>query len=379
MLNQSSNNAVGYSLSRQEASLSQFSREFKTEYQPLISLSEQHFIGFEAILTWQQQRRELYSNAAIEMIEETGLSVAMRSWLLRTVIRQLYFWNKQFLSAAELTVSLQLSEKQWLAPCLPATLQTISQDFRWCIRGLVIEIGHGVLNRNVQWSARLIARLQDMGIQVQVCSFVPTHSALATLDYFKIKTVKIDQAFIHNLTLSWGAQRCFDSVLQKLRDQAVQVTVPYIESPEQVHLLTRLNCQNWRAVCATPISPREATLLIHADSKLAQSSVMTYLSAMNRLSQFVQQYLGLAVVGRYWKNTCPSSDWLSSNGVTWRQPGGLHAAGDFCLSSGQIRDIEQWVQHFMTRCSRIIRDLPDLLHASGLTLAEAELLRLQEP
>ena len=361
-----------------ETNLSQFNREFKAEYQPLISLSGQHFVGFEALLSWQQQRRELYSSAAIEMVDQTGLSLAMRSWLLRTVVRQLYFWNKQFLTAAQLTVSLQLSEKQWTAPGLPETLQAISKDFRWRIQGLVLELDHTVLNRNVHWSTELIQRLQSMGVQVQVGNFLPTHSALAAIRHFKITAVKIDQNFLRNLAASQAAQQCFSSVLEKFNQMNVEVSVPCIESPEQVRLLTQLNCKSWRAVCATPISPREATLLIHADSKLAQANVTTYLSAMNRLSRFVQQYLGLTVVSRYWQTTCPGSDWLSTNTVSWRQAGEFYADDDFCLSSGQIQDIELWVQHFMANCSRIIRDLPDLIHVSGLTLAETQLLRLQE-
>ncbi|MEO1593296.1 MAG: EAL domain-containing protein, partial [Cyanobacteria bacterium J06632_22] len=286
---------------------------------------------------------------------------------------------KQFLTAAQLTISLQLSEKQWVAPGLPETLQAISKDFRWRIQGLVLEIDHTVLNRHVHWSTQLIQRLQGMGIRVQICNFIPTHSALAAIKYFQIKAVKIDQNFLRNLAASQAAQVCFRSVLDKFQQMKVDVSVPCIESPEQVRLLTQLNCKSWRAVCATPISPREATLLIHADSKLAQANVTTYLSAMNRLSQFVQQYLGLTVVSRYWQTTCPGSEWLSSEAVSWQKSGQFHTQGDFCLSSGQIQDIELWVNRFMANCSRIIRDLPDLIHASGLTLAETQLLRLQEP
>lgn len=361
-----------------EASLRQFDREFKAEYQPLMSLERQSFVGFEARLAWQQQRQALYSLAALQMVDETGLSLTMRDWLLRTVIGQLYFWKKQFPTPASWVVSLQLSQKQWLTPGLLKTLQVISEDFSWHIQGLILEVDYAVLNQSVQWSAQLVQQLQHRGIGVQVCNFVPTHSALATLMHYSIQSVKVDPEFIRNLVTSSAARICFEGILTKSCQQQISITLPRIESPEQLSLLTQLRGQNWRTVCAAPIGPKEATLLVHADSKLARSHVTTYLAAMNRLSQFVQKYLGLTVVCQYWHKTCPTREWLMADALTWQQSGQFHSADDFYLSAGQIQDLELWVHNFFNRCRRILRNLPALIDASSdLTVTAAQLLRLQ--
>lgn len=365
-----------------EASFAHLNREFKVEYQPVMSLSGKQIVGFEMLLGWQEQRGEIYSSEGLSMLDDTGLGLSLRSWLLRTVINQLYFWNRQFLSAASLSVNVQLTKKQWLAPGLVETLQSMSQEFQWQLRGLTLEIPYTLLVQCAEPSAKLITDLQKLGITVQISQVMPTHSVLVALQYFGIPVIKVDQAFMRNLVISHGTLECFKNVLQKLQAADITIIVPGIETPEQVDLLMQLSDSqylrggDWNVVCAMPMSPRETTLLINTDSRLAQSSITTYLSAMNRLSQFVQGLLGAVMVERYWLSTQPRADWLSANNVIWQSSGFLYSSNEFSLSQQQIQDLESWVKQFMLCSSHIIRDLPKLLRYSGLTVAEAQLLRL---
>ncbi len=84
------------------------------------------------------------------------------------------------------------------------------------------------------------------------------------------------------------------------------------------------------------------------------------LAAMNELSKFTTQYLGATVVTNYWKTTRPTIDWLNQFEV--ERSAQLNASNQIPptteLTSEQQQWIQDWVDAFIQRCARVIRDFP---------------------
>src|SRR5882724_7662455 len=93
--------------------------EFSNYYQPIVSLESGEIVGFEALLRWQHPSRGLLGpEEFIAVSEETGLIRELGWWNLREACRQISEWKAQPDADPELTISVNLSPKQFLQPNL---------------------------------------------------------------------------------------------------------------------------------------------------------------------------------------------------------------------------------------------------------------------
>ncbi|HEY9909058.1 MAG TPA: PAS domain S-box protein, partial [Thermosynechococcaceae cyanobacterium] len=89
-------------------------QELRVYYQPIVSLTTGRIVGFEALVRWLHPEQGLVSPAQfIPIAEETGLIVSIGQWVLAESCRQLRQWQTQFPTASTLTISVNLSSKQF--------------------------------------------------------------------------------------------------------------------------------------------------------------------------------------------------------------------------------------------------------------------------
>jgi EAL domain-containing protein (putative c-di-GMP-specific phosphodiesterase class I) len=100
-------------------------REFRVHYQPILSLQSGKIVGFEALSRWQRPEGLLSPVHFIQIAEETGIILPMNRLLLREVCLQLRAWHSQFPSDPPLTMSVNITPKEFAQPDLVAHIKTI--------------------------------------------------------------------------------------------------------------------------------------------------------------------------------------------------------------------------------------------------------------
>lgn len=97
----------------------------------------------------------------------------------------------------------------------------------------------------------------------------------------------------------------------------------------------------------------------------ASASLEEVLAAINHLSKFTSQYLGSTVVTNYWKTTRPSAEWLQQFQVERSAQITCSGVGT-TLSTEEMQWIHEWVNAFINRCAKVIRDFPKTVRQTGL-------------
>ncbi len=99
--------------------------EFRVHYQPIVSLQSGKIVGFEALSRWQRPEGLLLPGDFIQIAEETGIILAMNRLLLREACLQLRAWHSKFPCDPPLTMSVNITPKEFAQPDLAAQIGTI--------------------------------------------------------------------------------------------------------------------------------------------------------------------------------------------------------------------------------------------------------------
>lgn len=103
------------------------------------------------------------------------------------------------------------------------------------------------------------------------------------------------------------------------------------------------------------------------------------IAALNQLSQFTVQYLGGNVVTNYWKTTRPAVPWLQQfqveRSALIRFAAAESAFENVLLTLQQQQWLQDWVEAFIQRCSKVMRDFPRTVRQQALSDRQQFLLR----
>jgi hypothetical protein len=104
------------------------------------------------------------------------------------------------------------------------------------------------------------------------------------------------------------------------------------------------------------------------------------LMALNHLSRFAAQYLGATVVTNNWKATCPDAEWLNQFEINRAAQINFtgEASGKTMVSKEQHQWVQSWVEAFIDRCSKVMRNFPKMVRQKALDDRQ-KLLLLSDP
>jgi hypothetical protein len=127
-------------------------------------------------------------------------------------------------------------------------------------------------------------------------------------------------------------------------------------------------------------TPIAANLTIDATRSttlwITSVTLQDLIAALNHLSQFTTQYLGVYVIANYWKSTCPNIDWLQQFQVGRSAQFSIAGITDLKqpLAQEEQQWIQDWVEAFMNRCAQVIRDFPTIVKQKALNERQKAIL-----
>lgn len=217
-------------------------QEFEVYYQPIVRLDTEQLVGFEALLRWHHPQRGMVSPGEfIPYMEETGLVVPVGLMVLHQACQQLHTWHQRGWSA--LTISVNLSVRQFASPTLLADIDQVLQDTGVNPACLKLEITESAIMEQPEAAISLMETLRSRHIQISIDDFGTGYSSLGYLHQFPIDILKIDQSFVNQIQAGRPNYQVVETIMTLSQQLKLAVIAEGIETQAQVQCLQRLGCE----------------------------------------------------------------------------------------------------------------------------------------
>ncbi|AZI42583.1 EAL domain-containing protein [Deinococcus psychrotolerans] len=235
-------------------------RQLHLFYQPVVQLSSNRILGFEALARWQHSELgAVQPSEFLSVAEETGLIWPLGQWVLEEACQQLSLWQQQQ-PERSLHLNVNLSPHQFQQSDVIRQVQRAIRKSGCAAHGLNLEITEGAMLHAS--AAQTITALRELGLGVQVDDFGTGYSSLASLHRFNLTALKIDRSFVENLGSDPASQGIVQAILKLAEALKLDVIAEGIETSEQRRSLLDLDCQVGQGYLFSPaVSAVEATKL----------------------------------------------------------------------------------------------------------------------
>lgn len=237
--------------------------QFLLNYQPIVLSETDEIVGFEALLRWKNPESGLVlPNEFIPVAEETGLIIPIGKWVLQQACRQMYAWHKQFPIKSHLTISVNISSRQF-TPDLVETIKQIIEETNLDPRSLKLEITESVIMKDPEIATDVFLKLKDLNIKVQMDDFGTAYSSLSYLYIFPIDALKIDRSFVKTMCDNESAMEIVKTIISMAHNMKMEVIAEGVETIKQLEELRKLKCDYYQGYWfSKPLSTHEAEKLI---------------------------------------------------------------------------------------------------------------------
>lgn len=238
--------------------------EFLVHYQPLINLETGVLLGFEALVRWAHPTRGIIPPFEfIGAAEENGLILPLGSWVLEESCRRLREWQDRNPAAANLSVSVNLSCKQFIQPDLAEQIARKIKKTGLDPRCLKLEITESHIMENTETAVAMMNKLRLLGVELSLDDFGTGYSSLSHLHRLPVSYLKIDRSFVTRMIESEENSEIVQTIIRLAQNLKMKVIAEGIETGEQLAHLKNLNCEYGQGYFfSRPLSAKAAEMFL---------------------------------------------------------------------------------------------------------------------
>jgi EAL domain-containing protein (putative c-di-GMP-specific phosphodiesterase class I) len=215
--------------------------QLRLVYQPRLDMATGRCVGAEALLRWRHPRLGEISPAEfIPIIEQTAMARPTTQWVLDAAMDQLARWDR---AAMTQTLSVNISAANLTETDFVARVQLGLWQRGLRPDRLEIELTESAIMAQPDQALAMLRELAAAGICLAIDDFGTGHSSLAYLQRLPARVLKIDQAFIRNLTGAQGPDFVLvETMIGLAKKLGYHVVAEGIETEAAATVLARLGC-----------------------------------------------------------------------------------------------------------------------------------------
>ncbi|MGZ8304502.1 MAG: EAL domain-containing protein [Telluria sp.] len=215
--------------------------EFELYFQPKVHIASRRISGAEALIRWNRPGHGLVSPGLfVPILEETGLIVRVGTWVLNEACRKISAWGKS--KTGPVHVSVNVSGIQFFAGGLEEEVLRAIKYHNISPELLELELTESSLMSNAEDTIAVLRNLKKLGIQISIDDFGTGYSSLAYLKRFPIDKLKIDIAFVREVTSNPDDAAIVLAIINMAHSLKLRVVAEGVETEAQLSYLRRHVC-----------------------------------------------------------------------------------------------------------------------------------------
>lgn len=254
--------------------------EFRVHYQPLISLETNQIVGFEALSRWHRPQGMVMPGEFIKVADETGIIVPLNRNLLREACLQLRDWQTQFAFSSPLTISANITARQFAQPDLAFQIGEILEETGTDPACILLEITENIAMADADRSSIVLSELKALGVRLSIDDFGTGFSSLCRLQKFPVDVMKIDRAFISEMDHDSESQEIVRIIVMLGKSLGMEVVAEGVERAEQIALLKNMGCDLGQGfLFSKPVDAKSSEQLLRLQSLLTSAGALSFAAA----------------------------------------------------------------------------------------------------
>ena len=224
-----------------EAALKQ--KQFKVSFQPKFNIKGEKPVlsSAEALVSWQHpQFGRVRPDAFIPLFEANGFIKALDRYVWQESARQMKAWKAQF--GFYVPVSVNVSRVDMYDPDMVQFIKQIVDENGIKRSDYLLEVTESAYTDNSVQIVQVVNQLRAEGFRIEMDDFGSGYSSLNMLATLPIDALKLDMAFIRNISLDNKEMRMVELVLDIAEYLGVPVIAEGVETKDQYELLKKAGC-----------------------------------------------------------------------------------------------------------------------------------------
>ena len=208
-------------------------------YQPNVRLRDGKLVRVEALVRWEDPEfGPVEPSRFIPLAEEHGLIDDLTQWGLTTILRQ---WLDWFEEGIDTSIAFNISALSLQHLDFPDFVERMCTALEVPTDRLVLELTEGATQPLVKLMDTL-TRFRIKGIGLAIDDFGTGYSSMMQLRQLPFTEVKIDQAFVADVTQSRDCRLIVQTIAELAHGLGLSATAEGIETVEQLQAVRELGC-----------------------------------------------------------------------------------------------------------------------------------------
>ncbi|WP_151704049.1 putative bifunctional diguanylate cyclase/phosphodiesterase [Nitrincola alkalilacustris] len=230
--------------------------EFNLVYQPQLHLASNTIRGVEALVRWNRPDHGPVSPVQfIPIMEEMGLIHELGRWILIEACRQQLDWDQ---AGMPLRMGINLSPAQFMQADLYDQVEQALKTTGVKPEMIKLEITESLAMHDPASSIKLLERFKALGVKLAIDDFGIGFSSLEYLLRFPLDTLKIDRAFVTDITKGRNDRAIVRALTSLCHEMELTTIAEGVEDQRQCDYLDAIGVNEIQGyLISRPLPPEE--------------------------------------------------------------------------------------------------------------------------